>query len=351
MRLFDKVKRILIGCCFCWPRCLVLCLLKTGLLIGASSVMAQDEVVQKAIDNRLILGWLEQSYVANMPHRLRAKLDSGAKTSSIHGRVLRLFEREGVQWLAFEFDWFEKNRRRGANQSKPKQALSYEIQAPVVRQVRIKDHKSMSDARWVVRLPIMIAGQCRVADFNIADRTRFNYAILLGRDFLQDVALVDVRETFLSSQYNRHALRDMVQSFQDQTETTPSTSITTPTSVALTTPPSESESNLKVSKAEDPSVSAQVQPAFVEQAAPAALQKSASKKKQKLKMLDVRDALVACDPVGVIVQRKVVANAIAETEKTRDKAKQKLKAAPAALLPTSITLPAPVQPQVSVEAQ
>lgn len=247
-----------------------LCLWLGGAALGMSvGVQALADPTDPAIDNRVILGWLEQAYVANMPHRLRAKLDSGAKTSSIHGRVMGLFEQDGVQWLAFEFDWFEVSRHQNNGLSKSNQRTSYIINAPVVRQVRIKDHKNMSDVRWVVRLPIMIARQCWAADFNIADRSRFNYAILLGRDFLRDAALVDVRETFVSSQYNRTVLREMVQSLP---------------------------ANPKAQKdrRNDGNGSA--------------------KKKRKLPMADVQSALMTCDAVGITIRRAAENSLAIETQ-------------------------------------
>jgi hypothetical protein len=35
------------------------------------------------------------------------------------------------------------------------------------------------------------------AEFNLVDRSKFNYPVLLGRSFLKDVALVDANATFL----------------------------------------------------------------------------------------------------------------------------------------------------------
>jgi hypothetical protein len=166
-------------------------------------------------ESRIILGWLEQAYVANIPYRLRAKLDTGAKTSSLHGKVMRVYERNGEKWLSIAFDWFNKKMmtNKNAQGRQKKQAPIHPyflIEAPVVRQVKIKDHKRMSDIRWVTRLPLLIAGQCHTAEFSIADRKRFNYAILLGRNFIKDLALINSKETFVSSTYNKQVLQGLV---------------------------------------------------------------------------------------------------------------------------------------------
>lgn len=209
-------------------RWLLLGLILGGQLAGVSVTLAetspaktelnkpveQNDQSEPAPDSRLILGWLEQAYVANIPFKLRAKLDTGAKTSSIHGKVLKTYERDGEKWLSFAFNWFNKEK---AVKKRGKQVLVppyFVIEAPIVRQVRIKDHKRMSDIRWVVKLPLLIAGQCVATEFTIANRKRFNYALLLGREFISDLALVDARETFVSSTFNRRALKKMVASVQ-----------------------------------------------------------------------------------------------------------------------------------------
>lgn len=216
-------------------------------------------LADKKIDDRLITGWLEMAYIANIPRRLRAKLDSGAKTSSIHGTVLDFFEKDGTQWLTFEFDWFERLSKKHqkhsetssdkTEESQPHKRLPsvYRIQAPIVRQVRIKDHKTLGDVRWVVRLPIFIAGKCQQADFNIADRTRFNYALLLGRDFLQDIALIDSRQTFLTSKFSRRALRNMLEEQPETSTSAPQTKST----IALVKPtasPSKTKTKRKLTR-------------------------------------------------------------------------------------------------------
>ncbi len=165
-------------------------------LSGTQLLSAEPSQTQHTIvpEQKIILGWLEQAYAANIPIQMRAKLDSGAKTSSIHGVVTDVFEKDNEQWLAFTFDWLKQRHDKSASFEKSKHV--YRIEAPVVRQAKIKNHHDPSDIRWVVKLPIFIAGRCTSGEFSIANREKFNYPILLGREYLKASTLIDPSKTF-----------------------------------------------------------------------------------------------------------------------------------------------------------
>ncbi|MES2662510.1 MAG: RimK/LysX family protein [Pseudomonadota bacterium] len=152
-----------------------------------------SNTVEVKVNHHSIMGWLETVYLADIPHRLIGKLDSGAKTSSIHGEIVDHFKRDDSDWVRVKFAW---------EQSTPKKKLigPYYINAPIVRKTRIKNHFQISKTRPVVRLPLAIAGKCYDVEFTVADRTRFNYPILLGRRFLKKIAIVDSSKTFTTSE-------------------------------------------------------------------------------------------------------------------------------------------------------
>lgn len=135
-----------------------------------------------------VTGWLEGAYVEGIRPRLRAKLDSGALTSSIHGMNKVIFERDGERWLRFDFHWHKKSSDRWFG--------PYTLEAPLVRKVRIKDHEDDSKKRPVVFLNLAIGGECHSVEFSVVDRSGFNYPVLLGRRFLGGNAIIDSRKTF-----------------------------------------------------------------------------------------------------------------------------------------------------------
>ena len=74
-----------------------------------------------------IAGWLETVILSPWQTRLRAKLDTGAKTSSIHAENIKIFTRDGQQWVSFNLP-----------QGKTKADKITSVELPIVRDVMIK---------------------------------------------------------------------------------------------------------------------------------------------------------------------------------------------------------------------
>ena len=140
---------------------------------------------------RVIMGWIEPVVLVPWGVQVKAKLDSGAKTSSIDAKQVQRFEKDGEPWVRFVIP-VESGRR--------KKKLGIPVERPLVRDVRIKRHKTSSYERPVVTLQFCLNGQDYDTQFNLIDRSGFNYPVLLGRLFLKDVAVIDPSAVFLSDQ-------------------------------------------------------------------------------------------------------------------------------------------------------
>ncbi|MEM8561069.1 MAG: RimK/LysX family protein [Pseudomonadota bacterium] len=138
---------------------------------------------------KLVLGWLEPVDLVGKEMRVKAKLDVGALTSSMHAQNIERFERDGETWVRFEFT--HENELTQENQT-------LELEGPLVRNVLIKRHGAPSIRRPVITHTFCLYNQIYRAEFSLTDRTEFIYPILLGRSFLSEVALIDSSETFLS---------------------------------------------------------------------------------------------------------------------------------------------------------
>lgn len=136
------------------------------------------------VREKLVMGWLETVFLQPSNLRVTAKLDTGAKTSSLHAGHIEHFDKEGERWVRFVFI--------PGDDKKP-----LEIERPLVRTAVIKERLSRSSSRDVVKLTVCKNGRDYETEFTLNDRSNFNYPILLGRSFLADVALVDSAATFL----------------------------------------------------------------------------------------------------------------------------------------------------------
>jgi len=134
----------------------------------------------------LVTGWLEAVVLSPWKIRIRAKLDTGAKTSSIHATGIEKFKRNGRIWVRFKLP-----------QGKFKKTDDTIVETPLLREVAIKRHNLDPAIRPVVELSFCIDSHFYRAEFTLADRSKFNYPVLLGRRFLKDNILVDAGKTFI----------------------------------------------------------------------------------------------------------------------------------------------------------
>ncbi len=110
----------------------------------------------------------------------KARIDTGATTTSIFATEIEEFERDGKPWVRFVV------RNEGSKETFP-------LEAPVARVVEIKKRgQDGFTRRPAVAMDLVMGAATRQVNVNLADRTGFEYPLLIGRDFLAGLAVVDV---------------------------------------------------------------------------------------------------------------------------------------------------------------
>ncbi|MDD4350518.1 MAG: RimK/LysX family protein [Opitutales bacterium] len=143
-----------------------------------------DDPVAPKHPEKVTAGWVE--WVCFQPEtiQLKAKVDTGARTSSLHAYDLIEFERDGKKWVRFHVEH-------------QKSGELLEIERPVVRYLKVIQHEDEPQKRPVVEMEIRMGPFHEKAEFTLIDRSNFVYQVLVGRNFLKGLVLVDCEETFL----------------------------------------------------------------------------------------------------------------------------------------------------------
>ncbi len=143
-------------------------------------------------DGKLILGGDEYVYVKEANATFQARIDTGAAVSSITAQNIREFERQGKKWL--RFDVITNDR-------------TVTVEAPFVRmtQVRQTQSEKLVD-RPIVRLNVKIADYSAATEFNLIDRHRMQYPLLVGRTLLTDIFVVDVSRSYVQKRADNDGL-------------------------------------------------------------------------------------------------------------------------------------------------
>ncbi|CAH1536481.1 ATP-dependent Zn protease [Vibrio rotiferianus] len=146
--------------------------------------------VTKTPDGKLVLGAEEWVYVPAIDQTFKARIDTGATTSSISATDIVPFERDGKDWVQFKIDVNGK--------------ASKEFKLPVERWAKIKQSSSDEvDKRAVVVAYIQVGDMNEQTEFTLAERGHMKFPILLGRSFFRDVAIIDVSQKYVQKKPNK----------------------------------------------------------------------------------------------------------------------------------------------------
>lgn len=145
----------------------------TAVVLFANAATARDQIK---------LGWVENARIYPGGLAMKAKMDTGARSTSIHTDHYELFTRDGKRWVRFTIEGAKESRK---------------FERPVVRMVRIRRAGTDVQRRPVIELGICIGGYYKMAKVNLTQRHRMFYKLLIGRLYMGEVILIDSSRTFV----------------------------------------------------------------------------------------------------------------------------------------------------------
>ena len=134
-------------------------------------------------DDKMLLGEIEHVWIEPPGLTVDARIDTGASSSSLHADNITRFERDGKNWVRFNIG--------GAQQP-------ITIERPIKKFVRvIQQADKRGSRRPVVDMRLSLGDVQDTFSFTLADRSHLKHGMILGRNFLTDIALVDVSRQFV----------------------------------------------------------------------------------------------------------------------------------------------------------
>ncbi len=135
----------------------------------------------------ITVGWRELVGLPELGLKgLPAKIDSGARTSSLHGRVLDEFQRDGEKFVRFEVEF-------------PQHHVKQVCEAVHVDVRGITSSNGETQLRYVIKTPLKIGDLTFRAEISLADRSDMKFPMLIGRSALRRRFLVDSGNSWLQS--------------------------------------------------------------------------------------------------------------------------------------------------------
>ena len=134
-----------------------------------------------------VVGWRELVHLPELGlHAVPAKIDTGARTSSLHGTVLEEFERDGERYVRFAVDFAQQHVRQVC------EAVHVDIRG-------ITSSNGETQRRYVIKTPLKIGGVEFRAEISLADRRDMRFPMLIGRSSLRRRCVVDSGYSWLQT--------------------------------------------------------------------------------------------------------------------------------------------------------
>lgn len=138
------------------------------------------------LEGRTVIGWREWLALPQLGiSQIKAKIDTGARSSALHAINIEIFQRHGVELVRFEVHPIQRNA---------KTTVSCECRLLEMRHIRSSTgHLSL---RPVVLTDIEMLGQKWPIELTLINRDEMGFRMLLGREAIRGHMLVDTARSY-----------------------------------------------------------------------------------------------------------------------------------------------------------
>lgn len=136
---------------------------------------------------KIVIGAIEACHLPELSiFDLHTRVDTGAKTSSLHVDNIQRLKKDGRTWVVFDIhpDIYNVD-------------TVVSCEAPLFDVRRIKSSNGKSEERYVIKTLLDLGGQQWPIEITLTDRSDMSYLMLLGREGMGDRVLVDPSQNFV----------------------------------------------------------------------------------------------------------------------------------------------------------
>ncbi|OGT44652.1 MAG: hypothetical protein A3F42_08015 [Gammaproteobacteria bacterium RIFCSPHIGHO2_12_FULL_37_34] len=143
----------------------------------------------KPIKKYPIIGWREWVTLPELGiNKIKAKVDTGARTSALHAFSLKPFVENGKNKISFDIHPLQHNTDQIVT-----------CVAEVIDKRLVTDSGGHTEARYVIHTPIIIAGQKWAVEITLTERENMLFRMLLGRSALRKRFIVNPSRSFITT--------------------------------------------------------------------------------------------------------------------------------------------------------
>jgi ribosomal protein S6--L-glutamate ligase len=162
--------------------------------------------IKKTLGNKLLIGRNEWCQLPNLDiPAIKAKIDTGAKTSAIHAFNIKPVMREGQKYVCFDIHPIQGN-----------DMVLINCHAPIVDERYIMSSNGHREHRYVILTALNIGSQCWNIELTLSNRDPLRFRMLLGREALNHRILIDPGIVCNQTKLSRKTVLNLYKSFHFQ---------------------------------------------------------------------------------------------------------------------------------------
>ena len=133
------------------------------------------------MNEKITVGWREWLALPDLGlPAIKAKIDTGAKTSALHAFQVESFTQQDQAWVRFWMHPLQRNNE-----------LVVKCEAPLFDQREVTDSGGHREMRYVIATRLVIADQQHVIQLTLTNRDSMQFRMLLGREAMRKRIVVD----------------------------------------------------------------------------------------------------------------------------------------------------------------
>ena len=149
--------------------------------------MASPKVKNQKYYKYTSIGWREWIYLPKHDDfAIKAKVDTGARTSALHATQIKEYDKNGKILVSFRLHQLNRH---------------IDISTQLIRYIKITSSFGDSEIRPLIRLKIRLGERSWLTETTLTKRTRMTYPMLIGRNTLMKKYLIHSHKSYLTGKY------------------------------------------------------------------------------------------------------------------------------------------------------